>query len=47
VFADYHVEVFSADEQRMLAPHVTNLDRPVFGLTNLPQVTADGPLRSL
>jgi thymidylate synthase ThyX len=40
VFADYHVEAFSADEQRMLAPYVTNLDRPVFGLTNLPQVTA-------
>jgi thymidylate synthase ThyX len=40
VFADYHVEEFSAGEQRRLAPHVTNLDRPVFGLTNLPQVTA-------
>src|SRR6202140_5763511 len=38
--ADYHVEPFSADERRALAPYVTNLDRPVFGLTNLPQVTA-------
>ena len=38
--ADYHVEVFTDDEQRILAPYVTNLERPVFGLTNLPQVTA-------
>ena len=38
--ADYHVEPFSADERVALAPYVTNLDRPVFGLTNLPQVTA-------
>ena len=38
--ADYHVEAFTAEEQRLLAPHVTNLDRPVFALTNLPQVTA-------
>ncbi len=38
--ADYHVEAFTDDEQRTLAPYVTNLDRPVFGLTNLPQVTA-------
>src|SRR6202049_5333187 len=37
---DYHVESFSADERTALAPYVTNLDRPVFGLTNLPQVTA-------
>src|SRR6202049_3877127 len=36
----YHVESFSADERTALAPYVTNLDRPVFGLTNLPQVTA-------
>src|ERR1700680_3423360 len=40
MIADYHVEAFTADEQRRLAPHVTNLDRPVFALTNLPQVTA-------
>src|ERR1700680_533464 len=40
MIADYHVEAFTADEQRILAPHVTNLDRPVFALTNLPQVTA-------
>lgn len=38
--AEYHVEVFTDDEQRTLAPYVTNLDRPVFGLVNLPQVTA-------
>jgi thymidylate synthase ThyX len=38
--ADYHVETFTPEEQRLLAPHVTNLDRPVFALTNLPQVTA-------
>src|SRR6202047_1341506 len=36
---DYHVESFSADERTVLAPYVTNLDCPVFGLTNLPQVT--------
>ena len=40
MIADYYVEAFSAEEQRLLAPHVTNLDRPVFALTNLPQVTA-------
>jgi thymidylate synthase ThyX len=38
--ADYYVEAFTAAEERRLARHVTNLDRPVFGLTNLPQVTA-------
>src|ERR1700682_6332539 len=37
---DYHVESFSAGERTALATYVTNLDRPVFGLTNLPQVTA-------
>ncbi len=37
---EYHVEVFTPEEQRLLAPHVTNLDRPVFGLVNLPQITA-------
>jgi thymidylate synthase ThyX len=37
---EYHVETFTPEEQRLLAPHVTNLDRPVFGLTNLPQITA-------
>src|SRR5580704_5282962 len=40
MIADYHVEAFTVEEQQMLAPHVTNLDRPVFALTNLPQVTA-------
>ncbi len=38
--ADYYVEPFTAEERQRLAPHVTNLDRPVFALTNLPQVTA-------
>jgi thymidylate synthase ThyX len=38
--ADYHIEAFSAEERQRLAQYVTNLDRPVFGLTNLPQVTA-------
>jgi len=37
---EYHVEAFTPEEQRLLAPHVTNLDRPVFGLVNLPQITA-------
>ena len=40
MIADYYVEAFTAEEQQLLAPHVTNLDRPVFALTNLPQVTA-------
>jgi thymidylate synthase ThyX len=34
---DYPVESFTPDEQARLAPHVTNLDRPVFALTNLPE----------
>ena len=29
---------FTADERRRLAPYVTNLDRPVFALTGLPEV---------
>jgi thymidylate synthase ThyX len=29
---------FTDDEQRLLAPFVTNLDRPIFGLRNLPEV---------
>jgi thymidylate synthase ThyX len=37
---EYYVEAFTAEEQRLLAPHVTNLDLPAFGLTNLPQITA-------
>jgi len=34
---DYPADSFTADEQARLAPHVTNLDRPVFALTNLPE----------
>jgi thymidylate synthase ThyX len=37
------VEVFSAAERERLAPHFTNLDRPVFGLVNLPE-TVKGAL---
>ena len=33
----YPVEHFTPDEQRLLAPHFTNLDRPVFALVNLPE----------
>jgi thymidylate synthase ThyX len=40
MIADYHVEAFTGEERQLLTPHVTNLDRPVFALTNLPQVTA-------
>jgi thymidylate synthase ThyX len=40
MIADYYVEPFTAEEQQLLTPYVTNLDRPVFALTNLPQVTA-------
>jgi thymidylate synthase ThyX len=33
----YPVEEFTEDERRLLSPHVTNLDRPVFALVNLPE----------
>jgi thymidylate synthase ThyX len=33
----YPVEAFTEDERRLLAPHFTNLDRPVFALVNLPE----------
>jgi thymidylate synthase ThyX len=38
--ATFHpsAETFSAAEQELLAPFVTNLDRPTFGLRNLPEV---------
>jgi thymidylate synthase ThyX len=32
-----HGETFTADEQAILAPYVTNLDRPVFALQHLPE----------
>ncbi len=31
------VEIFTAEERERLAPHFTNIDRPVFGLVNLPE----------
>ena len=34
---DYPVETFTDDERAPLAPHFTNLDRPVFALVNLPE----------
>ena len=37
------VETFTAAEQARLAPHFTNLDRPVFALVNLPE-TVKGAL---
>ena len=37
------VHEFSSDEARALAPYFTNLDRPVFALTNLPE-TVKGAL---
>src|SRR3954464_1306579 len=40
---EYPVESFSPEEQALLAPHVTNLDRPVFALVNLPE-TVKGAL---
>ena len=40
---DYPVESFSDEERALLAPHFTNLDRPVFGLVNLPE-TVKGAL---
>jgi thymidylate synthase ThyX len=33
----YPVEDFTAEEQKLLSPHFTNLDRPVFALVNLPE----------
>jgi thymidylate synthase ThyX len=39
----YPVETFTPDERARLAPHVTNLDLPVFALVNLPE-TVKGAL---
>jgi thymidylate synthase ThyX len=39
----YPVESFSPEERAILAPHFTNLDRPVFALVNLPE-TVKGAL---
>ena len=33
----YPVEEFNEEEHRLLSPHFTNLDRPVFALVNLPE----------
>jgi thymidylate synthase ThyX len=40
---DYPVDSFTDAERARLAPHVTNLDRPVFALVNLPE-TVKGAL---
>ena len=40
---EYPVETFSEDEKAKLAPHFTNLDRPVFALVGLPE-TVKGAL---
>src|SRR3954449_13046268 len=40
---DYPVDTFTDAERRRLAPHFTNLDRPVFALVNLPE-TVKGAL---
>jgi thymidylate synthase ThyX len=40
---EYPVETFTAQERAALAPHFTNLDRPVFALVNLPE-TVKGAL---
>jgi thymidylate synthase ThyX len=39
----YPVEQFTVEEREILAPHFTNLDRPVFALVNLPE-TVKGAL---
>ena len=39
----YPVETFTDDERTLLAPHFTNLDRPVFAIVNLPE-TVKGAL---
>ncbi|HZO60785.1 MAG TPA: FAD-dependent thymidylate synthase [Solirubrobacterales bacterium] len=36
---DYPQEQFTAAEERLLAPHFTNLDSPVFCVVDLPEVT--------
>ncbi len=40
---DYPAETFTDEERQRLAPHFTNLDRPVFALTNMPE-TVKGAL---
>jgi len=40
---EYPIETFTAREREALAPHFTNLDRPVFALVNLPE-TVKGAL---
>ncbi|MDX6699629.1 MAG: hypothetical protein QOE65_3026 [Solirubrobacteraceae bacterium] len=40
---EYPVETFTDEERAALAPHFTNLDRPVFALVNLPE-TVKGAL---
>jgi len=40
---EYPVEKFTVQEREILAPHFTNLDRPVFALVNLPE-TVKGAL---
>ncbi|HWF73490.1 MAG TPA: FAD-dependent thymidylate synthase [Solirubrobacteraceae bacterium] len=40
---EYPVETFTAEERARLSAHFTNLDRPVFGLVNLPE-TVKGAL---
>jgi thymidylate synthase ThyX len=40
---DYPIERFTEEERATLAPHFTNLDRPVFALVNLPE-TVKGAL---
>src|SRR5437763_12492233 len=37
------VETFTGEERERLRPHFTNVDRPVFGLVNLPE-TVKGAL---
>lgn len=34
----YYVETFTEEEQALLATYFTNIDRPVFGITGLPEV---------
>src|SRR5437899_11300901 len=36
--SDMVLEPFTEEERALLAPHFTNLDGPVFALTNLPEV---------
>ena len=44
---EYPVETFSEEEKARLAPHFTNLDRPVFAIVGLPETVKGAHVRPL